>query len=260
MGMRTKKQPDAPIFPYPGGKAKLAPEIVRHIPPRGRKFIDVFGGRANILLRAIHSGLDYQTWHINDIQMAPFYTALRDHGAKFRATERTIEEFYELAELAKHDDPFALLMEPFLTYNGGRYHINGAKGMGGGRRSKESYTANVRHAHRLLIEKRVKITKLDWLDCLRAENLGPDDFVMIDAPYIGCAASGYRADTICPTELRAYLQSAKFNWCLTEYPQPFWLAAFGEPVHREAVQLRSCDVQKTKEKRTECIWIKRGVA
>lgn len=245
-------------FPYPGGKASLSSEIIKYIPPKGRKFVDVFGGRGNVTFRAIASGLDYQEWILNDILTAPFFRAIRDYGAEFKATENTKAEFYRLAELAKQNDPHALLMEPFLTFNGGRYHINGPRGKGGGRRSPESHTNNVRHARELLIEKQVRITDMDWLDCLEAENLGPDDFVFVDAPYVGCDVDAYIADSICPTELIAYLQSAKFNWVLTEYYQPLYVAAFGEPVYKKEVQVRSCDVQKSREKRTECIWTNIG--
>lgn len=195
---------------------------------------------------------------MNDILTAPFFRAIRDYGAEFKATENTKAEFYRLVELAKQNDSHALLMEPFLTFNGGRCHINGPRGKGGGRRTQESYTNNVRHARELLIQKQVRITDMDWLDCLKAEDLGPDDFVFVDAPYVGCDVDAYSAESISPTELIEYLRQAPFNWAFTEYYQPLYLAAFGEPVYKKEVQLRSCDVQKLREKRTECIWTNIG--
>ncbi len=256
--MARATKPEFPAFPYPGGKAGLSPKIIDFIPKEGRKFVDVFGGRGNVTFRAIWEELDYQEWVLNDSLTAPFFRAIRDFGDKFKATERTHEEYERYAELAKSGDPLALLMEPFLCFNGGTYEANGLKGAGGGRRKPESYTDIVRHACQFLRDKNVKITDLDWFDCLEAEKLGPDDCVIVDSPYIGCNVGAYSAESICPTELIDYLKSAKFNWLFTEYYQPLYVTAFGEPAYKEDVQLRSCDVQKIREKRTECIWTNIG--
>src|ERR1700687_5725957 len=110
-----------PTFRYPGGKAKFAIQIVKHMPRQGRKFVDVFGGRGNILFRAIHEGLDFQEWIINDIARAPFFRAIKEYGMEFRCTERTRAEFDRLAVLAKRNDPHALLMEPWLAWSGSTY-------------------------------------------------------------------------------------------------------------------------------------------
>jgi site-specific DNA-adenine methylase len=255
---RAAKSKEVPTFPYPGGKGRLSPKIVEYIPKIGRKFVDVFGGRGNVTFRAIAEGLDYREWVLNDILTARFFRSIRDHGDKFKATEKSHEQYERYAELAKHGDPDALLMEPFLCFNGGTYEANKLKGKGGGRRTPESYTNIVRLACQSLRDKNVKISALDWLDCLRAEQLGPDDFVMVDAPYIGCNVGAYTAESICPTELIEYLQKAPFPWVFTEYEQPIYVKAFGQPAYKKEVQLRSCDVQKTKESRTECIWTNIG--
>jgi site-specific DNA-adenine methylase len=188
--MEGKKHILIPTFPYPGGKAALASKILSYAPKSGRKFVDVFGGRGNILFHALAVGLDYREWIVNDINTAGFFRALRDHGSKFVATDRSVKEFDKYAAMPK-DDPQALLMEPFLTFNGGRYHTNGAKGNGGGRRSPESYTQLIHRASELLREKRVRITQLDWRDCLDAENLGSGDFVAFDIPYAECKVNAY---------------------------------------------------------------------
>lgn len=241
-------------FPWDGGKYSLSPEIVKCIPRKGRKFIDVFGGRGNITFCAIHEGLDYEEWVLNDTLTAPFFRAIRDHGDKFKATEKMVADVARLAELAKQGSAHALLMEPFLCFNGGTYATNGLKGAGGGRRKAQSHTEIVRRASKILREQDVKITALDWLNCLEAEQLGSDDCVVLDPPYIGCDVGPYDAEDISPTELIEYLQKASFNWILCEYCQPLYVTAFGEPAFKKEVQLRSTDVDKVRESRTECIW------
>jgi hypothetical protein len=244
-----------PGFPWPGGKIRLAPKILEFVSKSGRKFIDVFGGRANITLRALHDGLQYQEWILNDNRMHKFFHAIKNHGAEFVAMERSQAEYLRCAELAKHDDPYALTVEAHICFNGGTYTANNVRGDGGGCRKAASYTKNVRRAAELLNTSDVRISSLDWLDCLKAENPGPQDCVIVDAPYLGSDVGAYPADSICPTELVEYLRDAPFPWVFCEYAQPLYLVAFGEPAYKKEVQLRSCVVQKLNEKRTECIWV-----
>lgn len=242
-----------PNFRYPGAKKQLAPAILRHAPKRGRKFIDLFAGRGSITFCAMET-LDYQQWVLNDILTAPFFYALRDQGDRFRATEKSKDEFARLAALAKKGDPHALLMEPYLCFNGGTYDSGGST-TAGGRRSPLSYETSVRLTSALLRHPGVRITKLDWWDCLQCEQPGPEDFVMVDGPYIGCEVGPYSPDSICPTELIEYLKSAPFPWLFCEYPQPLYLQAFGEPVHQQKVQCRSTNFTKAPQQtRIECVW------
>jgi hypothetical protein len=252
-------QTKIPAFPWDGGKSKLAPDILKFVPHRGRKFIDLFAGRGNIVLRAIHDGLDYEDWVVNDILTAPFFRALRDYGDNFVAEDCTHEcpqQVYDRCErLAKQGDPYGLLMEPYVCFNGGTYATNGKKGLGGGRRRPDTYMEMCRLACQFLREKRVKITDLDWLNCLQAEKPGPDDTVIVDAPYLGCDVGPYDAESICPTELIEHLKSAPFRWILCEYRQPLYVSAFGEPALQKDVQLRAAQLRDVRKSRTECIWV-----
>ncbi len=248
-----------PTLRWPGAKAHLAPVILNYVPKRGRKFIDLFAGRANVTLRAIAEGFEYGEWVLNDTLTAPFLRALRDHGDKFKATERSRAEFERLAELAKNGDPHALLMEPYLCFNGGTF-ARGCSTTDGGHRTPKSYEDNVHLISELLREKNVRISADDWLDCLQAEQLGPDDLVFIDFPYIGCDVGDYSAESICPTEIIEYLKTAQFQWVMTEYDQPLYRQAFGKPVFQRNVQLRTTNFADTggQERRTECIWTNIG--
>jgi len=249
---------ECPSFPWPGGKDSLAGHILEHVPPKGCTFFDLCAGRGNITWHAIHSGLEYEQWVVNDILTGPFFRAIRDFGNKFQATEKTLDEYKRCAELAKDGDPYALLMEPHLCFNGGTFGANGMRGDGGGRRTAESHTKNVHLACQYLREKKVRITNLDWRDCLEAERSGPNDIVVIDWPYLDCNVGAYSPESICPTEGIEYLQKASFPWVFCEYYQPLFVAAFGAPVFKQVVQLRSCDVNKVREARTECIWTNIG--
>jgi hypothetical protein len=246
---------DVPLFRWPGGKSQLSPEIVKRIPRRGRKFIELCGGRGNVTFRAMAEDLDYQEWVINDPLTAPFFIALRDFGDRVKVRERSRKEFLRMAQLAKTGDPEAILLEPWLAFNGGTYDSGGVSTTGG-RRTPESYERSLRVGCKLMRERNVKITALDWFDCLEAEQPGPEDFVFIDIPYIGCEVAPYKPTSVSPTEIIEVLKSATFNWIFTEYRQPLYLAAFGEPAFQKNVQLRTTNFAKTggQERRVECIW------
>src|ERR1039458_9451565 len=104
-----------PTFPYPGGKARLAKEIVSYFPRSGRWYVEPFAGRGNVYWKA--SQLDFKKWHLNDIRTASFFEALRDLGP-CAVPERTETEYYRLwaRKKANPRDHEALLIEPYLTF------------------------------------------------------------------------------------------------------------------------------------------------
>jgi hypothetical protein len=241
-------------FRFPGGKQDLARQITKYIPRRGRKCVDLFAGRANITLCAMHQGYEYEEWIVNDIRQYQFLCALRDFGDRIHVPDKTVAEYKRLEALPR-DNPESLLLAPLFTFNGGGWEAGGMTTEGGIRRP-ESYERNLRGGHRLFNTHNLKITNLDWFDCLDAEQPGPDDAIAADPPYINCNQTAYKSEDICPTELIECLQSASFNWVFCEYYQPLYRVAFGEPVFRKSMQLRSTNFKETggQERRVECIW------
>ncbi len=250
-------------FRYLGGKQKLAPIIIQQLPQSGRKFIDLFAGRANIALCGMQQGLKFDEWVLNDIRQYKFLTALRDFGDRIKVPRKCDVDFAALAQCAKAGDPEALLLEPFLTWNGAGFEAARASvNKNGGSQSPENYERRLRDAHTLLNSHNVRITNVDWWDCLRQEGAGVGDVVAIDPPYINANLSaGYTPEDICPTELIEELKAAKFTWALCEYEQPLYAQAFGEPAHKKDVQLRATDFTVTdgQDRRVECIWLSEKV-
>lgn len=141
-------------FSYPGGKQLLAPEIIKFLPKTGRKFIDAFAGRENIALCAMVSDYLYDKWILNDIRTYKFFRAIKTHGHIITVPQRHEIDQHELARRVAQDDPEALLLEPYATFNGGGCAAGGSKTIGG-RRSPESYEYVLRGAHRLLSKRMV---------------------------------------------------------------------------------------------------------
>lgn len=263
--------PPRAMFRYLGGKARLAPEIIKLIPRKGRKFIDVFAGRANIALCARHEGLQYEKWIVNDIRTAPFLRALMTHGNQihvpdsFRDHRLPEKEFQLFKALAKNGDPEALLLESLLAWGGGTFACGHGRTTAGGRRSKESAEANFRRAHQLMTQApAVTVTQKDYLDCLIAEKLTRDDCVIVDGPYLGGDVDCYQADDIVPIELFDYLQHAPHPFVLCEYYEPLIVKLLGPPAFIHNVQVRSNIVRKFRPGKlkpgfkVECLWVGGG--
>jgi site-specific DNA-adenine methylase len=260
-GPRPQAGKAAVTFRWPGGKAGLAPLIISHAPRSGRKFIDLFGGRGNVTFRAWFENLQFEQWILNDPLTTPFFRALRDYQNVERMVvpPRTREEFDRQAALAARGDQRALLLEPWLAFNGGLYSSGGFSTTGS-RRSPESYKANLIAGHHVIVEKKPRITSLDWFDCLEAEELDERDFVMVDPSYVSGCVSPYTADSVVHCELIDVLKSAPFRWVMTEYLEPLYVAAFGEPIATKEVRNKAISSRVTggQERRVECIWTGEG--
>jgi hypothetical protein len=254
----AKNKTRAVTFPHPAGKGTFAPAICSKFPIRqGRKFIDLFAARANITFRAWHEGFEFSEWVLNDIDTS-FLLALRDVGDRITVPPRSREEFERQRELAKKEDQRAILLAPWLCFNGGDYSSGGSQlsSPNGGRRTPESYEKNLRAGHKLIKQKAARITPRDWLVCLEEEAPDSRDLVVVDGPYMERNVGIIEPDSILPIELIEKLKSATFNWVLCEYRQPLYLMAFGEPVLQKDVQLRSVNFRQTggQERRVECVW------
>ena len=101
-----------PAIPYPGGKARLAKQIISFLPPEGRTYIEPFAGRGNLFWAAVEAGLKFQRWWLNDLNTAPFFEAIQTLGDKIEVPPRSRKEFEKQREQFKFGDPTAVLLSP----------------------------------------------------------------------------------------------------------------------------------------------------
>jgi len=246
-------------FSYAGGKARLATTLCAQFPQSGSRFVDVFGGRGNLLWRAMQS-LNYDSWWVNDIRTAPFFEALK--VGTVAVPERSRAEYEK--QKANRGTPESLLLEPYLTFSGGGYTWSGSRGdktrtrAGYGQEaagiSQSGYQTMLERAHELINSKNVRITKFDYKDVL--SELTADDFAYLDPPYQNSDVRAYESADVDHAELIDILLSARFRWALSEYRNPIYLAAFGEPGwSTEQTITYGRGAHRPKRVATECLWI-----
>lgn len=181
--------PDRPFFRYLGGKWKLAPWIIRHMPPH-RIYTEVFGGGASVLLAKPRAyGEIY-----NDLngELVNLFRMARDRGAELvRAVELTP---YARAEF---DAAYDVCCDDLERAR--RALIRGHMGMGAGGLTrpdncgfKGAQTAGAAYAwHNLpdslrLIVQRLRSVAIEQRDALRVltDHDCPDALHYVDPPYV----------------------------------------------------------------------------
>ena len=240
-----------PGFAYPGGKKRIRNSIVSYIPKSGNTYAEPFAGRANVFWKAATT-LQFSHWHLNDLRTAGFLSAIISHGNTIKVPEHTRVEFERQKAAREHGDPIAILLEPYLSYSGAGYAASYRPAQGSPLR--QHYQNTLRRANQILMQTQATITSLDWK--LVVAELNDDDFAYLDPPYAAAKVHGYGPGDIDHMEMVSILKKARFRWLLSEYYQPFYVEAFGEPIWRKEVQLCSTNFRHDggKEKRVECLW------
>ena len=240
-----------PRIGYPGGKSGLAKVIVGFMPPYGRSYVEAFAGKGNVFWAAAQF-LKYEEWWINDLQTAPFFTGLRDIGDSIIVPPFTPEEFNRYKAAFAQGNCEASLLEPYFTFSGCGFEHSGQKGNRDHPTKPAGYQRTLRSCHGILHRTNARITGLDFKD-MHLEELGPDDFVYIDAPYLSGNVKTYSSDTVDFRYLFGLLEKANFRWLLSEYPESTYFEHFGDPCYVQDVKLL-CTRTGKEEVRTECLW------
>jgi site-specific DNA-adenine methylase len=240
-----------PGFAYPGGKKRIRNSIVSFMPKSGSTYAEPFAGRANVFWLAATT-LQFSNWWLNDLRTAPFLHAIISHGSTLEVPEHTRQEFERQKAVRHTGDPIAILLEPYLSYSGAGYAASYRPTKGAPLR--HHYQNTLRCAHQIMLQTQPTITNLDWK--LVVADLNDDDFAYVDPPYAAANVHGYGPDDIDHIEMVSILKNARFRWLLSEYYQPIYVEAFGEPIWRKEVQLCSTNFRHDggKEKRIECLW------
>jgi len=233
-------------FPYPGGKARLAKRLMGYFPKHGNLYLEPFAGRGNVFWQT--QELDFKAWHLNDISTHAFFNALKTGTCE--VVERTRENYYLLWERYKQGDHQATLLVPYITFSGGGYGSGGFGNLKGA--SEKGYKNILDAAHAYINKRNVTITALDWKD-LHIDELSETDFVYLDPPYMNMDVRSY-SNKFDHKGMVDTLLKAKCKWMLSEYANPLYIEAFGQPLTTFNSQLSVSNLSKVSATRIECIW------
>jgi site-specific DNA-adenine methylase len=246
----------SPTIAYPGGKGRLAQEIIALLPKHGRTYIEPFAGRGNLFWSAASAGLKYERWWLNDIATMPFFRAIKEIGHVVEVPEHNRAEYERQREASKRGDPVAALLEPLLTFGGGGYFCSGFRGDHRGGASSPAYQRTLRECHRIMKETKPRLSALDWQE-MKLKELGPEDTVVLDPPYPTTDVRSYSGATVDYEQLVDTLLQAKFRWLLCGYVHPA-LHRLGNPFWAKEVRFlyfTDREVRKFgEERRIECLW------
>lgn len=251
---RPASSPKIPTFGYPGGKARLANRIAAML-PSGNRFVEPFAGRGNVYFYIAAHGM-YPSYWLNDIQTAPFLFTLRI-GHILAVPKPGKESLYQYRAAWRDEtkSPLArnhcLLLEPYLCWNGGKYGQSGGTSRG----TQAGYGKKIRLASEILRGTDTKITRLDYRDVLA--QCGGGDVVYLDPPYLDANVKAYTDKTLDHQEMVEILKNAEFKWVLSEYEQPLYIEAFGEPALRIPVKRgtgKPGGGSKGQKDTVECFW------
>lgn len=273
--------PTRPVLRWHGGKWRLAPWIIRHLPPH-RTYVEPFGGAASVLLRKPRAYAEI--YNDLDGEVVNLFRVLRDPSKAVRLVETlrltpfARSEFIEAYERSDDEIEEArrLIVRSFMGF-GSNSHACRAKGSTSTGFRSNSNRSGTTPAHdwagypsalAAIIDRLrgVVIERTDAKSCV-AKHDGPETLVYADPPYlpetraIARAGGGMRATyahELTPddhAELLAFLSRCRGMVVVSGYASPLYEAALSgwRRVETEA----HADGARP---RTEVLWINPAAA
>jgi DNA adenine methylase len=264
------------IIPYYGGKGYSWRRIVPHFPEH-HMFVDVFGGAANILLNKEPSKVE--VYNDIDSNVVTIFRVLRDRPIDLKQalelTPYSREEYVRcLGPLDGLDDvekARRLIVRYRQAFSGqgqtatpGRWSYAVAasdRGMAG---TVSRWLSTIDTALPAVVERfrRVQIENLPWQEVV-AKYDTPETLFYCDPPYIlstrnGHVGYGYEMTVDEHRELAEVLNCVKGHVVLSGYKSPEydeWYRSW-KRVEFDATMFARQDRQRSRDKRTEVLWIK----
>lgn len=272
----TRSTPTRPLLRWHGGKWRLAPWIVDHL-PRHRVYVEPFGGAASVLLRKprsyaeIYNDLDGDVVNLFRVLRSPDAARLVD---MIRLTPFARDEF--IAAYEHSDDPLEmarrLIVRSFMGFG-----TSGAAGLNTGFRANSSRSGttpahdwtNYPDALAITIERLagVVVENRPALEVMRQHD-GPDTLHYVDPPYMpetrsrkwrraGQPYHVYRheLDEADHAELLEALNALRGMVVLSGYPSALYDAALSDWTRIERPAMAD-----GARPRTEVLWLNRAAA
>lgn len=211
------------VFPYPGGKAYLAPWIIEHFPPH-KCYVEVFGGGAAVLLTKEPSHTE--VYNDLDGDLVQFFRVLREREDELiewldkvpYAREQHQEFKEEFYSGKRPDDPIERAGRFFyLRYSQYASKYRTPSGFAGAhQRNKARKLRNATEKLHKFAERfrDVQIEKLDFEELITRYD-SKDTFFYCDPPYMDEGDDLYRHGEFDHERLVDVLEETEGNWAVS---------------------------------------------
>ncbi|WP_435182997.1 DNA adenine methylase [Halobellus sp. EA9] len=211
------------VFPYPGGKAYLAPWIIEHFPPH-KCYVEVFGGGAAVLLTKEPSHTE--VYNDLDGDLVQFFRVLREREDELiewlnkvpYAREQHQEFKEEFYSGERPDDPIERAGRFFyLRYSQYASKYRTPSGFAGAhQRNKARKLRNATEKLHKFAERfrDVQIEKLDFEELITRYD-SEDTFFYCDPPYMDEGDDLYRHGEFDHERLVDVLEETEGNWAVS---------------------------------------------
>ena len=215
--------PDA-VFPYPGGKSKLASWILEHLPEH-TCYVEVFGGAANVLVNKDQDRSEVEVYNDRDGDLVHFFETLRDQPDELiewlddvplsrELHQRWVDLYYNGY---RPSDPIERAGQFFfLRYAQFGAGYSGPNGFATGKTKNQAkgYANKIDRLQKFADRfDRVVIENLDWKDVINKYD-GPETVFYCDPPYVDQEAA-YPVNDIDHAEFVDVLDETEGNWLVS---------------------------------------------
>jgi len=246
-GMSSTNHYDLPeglSVPFLGSKYRIWKQLCSQFPIYGQKYLELFAGRGNIFFNFQPIAV-YNHYQLNDKYTGKFFQALKEVDLALLPDRYFLDNgSFELwRQKASINDPMALVLEPFVTFQGVGYQF------GVGTIYKKQYDRVIQLLR--IIKKQIQNVQVTTTDYVYVDvaNLTFNDFVYCDPPYLGCKDRVF--PNIDHNEFLQFIKSTKARWAISGYDSELYLQELGEPTIRLPKILTSSGCNNTA---IECLW------
>ena len=241
------------LLTYPGGKSRLAPWIIEHF-PKHEIYCEPFGGSAAVLLQKPRVGLEI--YNDIDSQLVNFFKVLRKHGQEL-IHQLDFTPYSRECEDDPTDDEIELARR-FFHASVTQWHDGYFKTQK--KNPKDGTLVGVYERQKGYLPKaasrlkEVIIEQMDALDLIRKYD-SPEMLFYCDPPYFGD-----RKKNLYRSEMMEEKDHKRLAEILNECQGMVVLSGYVTPLYEDLYQgwVRVCRAAqaRSKEMRTECLWIK----
>lgn len=259
--MHSESKPTRPAFRYHGGKWRIAPWVIAHLPAH-KTYVEPFGGAMSVLLRKDRSYAE--VYNDLDGEIVNFFRVAREHGKEFqdllRLTPYAREEF--LAAYEPTDDPIERARRTIIRASMGFSSVGIMRKTGFRSNTKRQHTTPVmdwtsyERAFPGIVDRLrgVIIEHKDAISVMRDHD-DPDTLFYVDPPYVHSTRSAkeykYEMDDQAHRDLAAFLNEVKGKVVVSGYHSDLYEEIYSgwKKVEKEAMSDGA-------GKRVEVLWIK----